>query len=380
MKCDLLLKNGHIMNPKRGIDYVGDLAVKDGKIISAQNIDGAKKTVDVKGKMVVPGLIDIHTHINFRGGYTSMPVDPISIPTGVTASVDAGSTGVSNCPSLFHALHGSITKTKIMLNVAACGIIMASQFAEPLDPSIWDIGLFDDIFARYGQQIIGLKLRLSRSVAGKLELEPLKKAVELAGRYGTRVIVHTTNPPESLGALADILRSGDVLTHMYQGAGSTCIENGKVIDQYWAARERGVLFDAAPGQGNFSLPIAKQAIKEGFLPDSISTDLNINNMYHPYVYNMPAVMSKFLALGMKVDDVIDCATEGPAVQWGGEGQLGCLVEGTPADITVLDLKEASPLFQDKYGNQVRGSQIFVPEMTVIDGKVWYQSMELHPGV
>lgn len=378
VKIDLLLKNGHIFNPKRGIDYVGDLAVNRGKIVPKPEDCQAKKVVDVKGMLVVPGLMDVHAHINFRGGYTSMPPDIACLSTGVTACVDAGSTGVSNCPALVHSFHNHLTREKFMLNVSACGIIMASQFAEPLDPGLWDIGLFDEIFAEYGDSIFGLKLRLSKNVVGEQGMFPLKKAVELAGRYRTKVVVHCTNPPAPMSEVVDILRCGDVLTHMYHGAGDTCLEHGHVCEGYWRARERGVLFDTAPGQGNFSLAVAEQAIQEGFLPDSISTDLNINNWNHPLVYNLPAVMSKFLALGMGVDQVVDCATEGAAVQWGSEGELGCLLENTAADLTVLELQQHAVTFTDKYGNKRVGEQMFVPHMTVVGGKVWYQSMALHP--
>jgi dihydroorotase len=152
MKLDLLLKNGRVLNPQRKIDYVGDLAVHEGKIVKAEAGQTAEKVVDVSGCLVLPGLIDIHTHLNFLGGATGMPADLANIPHGVTASVDAGSTGVSNYRDLLNRLSDALLKTKIMLNVSASGIIMASQFPESVNPAVWDIGMFDDVFAVFGGQ------------------------------------------------------------------------------------------------------------------------------------------------------------------------------------------------------------------------------------
>lgn len=381
MKCDLLLKNGRLYNPKRGIDKVADLAIQNGKIVYSNQKDEvweAKKTVDVSGCFVVPGLIDIHTHLHYLGTASGMPADLASIPYGVTASLDAGSTGVSTVRALAHGLRECTVKTKFMLNVSASGIIMANQFPENVDPSVWDIGLFDEVFAEYGDQIPALKLRISKKVVGELGLQPVKSAIELSERYHVPICIHTTNPPDTMSTVAQMLRKGDILTHMYHGAGMTCIENGKVAEGYWKAKERGVVFDTACGQGNLSLVVAKEAIAQGFLPDSISTDLNIYNWNHDYVFSLTAMMSKFLALGMKLSDVVDCVTEAPAEQWGAAGELGCLLPGTAADITVLKIVDRKMKYQDKYGNVLYGNQMVIPEMTVIDGKTHYQSMELHP--
>lgn len=380
MDCNLLLKNGRLFNPKRGIDRVADLAIRDGKILPTETGERytAKKTVDVKGCLVVPGLIDIHTHLNYLGTASGMPPDLSNIPSGVTAALDAGSTGVSNVPALANMLEDCEVRTKFMLNVSAGGIIMANQFAECIDPSVWNKALFDDILAAYGDRIPALKIRISRKVVGELGLEPLKKAVELAERYGLPVCVHTTDPPVPMGQVAEILRPGDIFTHIYHGAGLTCLEDGKVSESLWNAKKRGVIFDTACGQGNLSLATAREAIAQGFLPDSISTDLNIYNWNHDYVFSLPAMISKFLALGMSLSEVINCVTEAPALQWGEGDNLGCLLPGTAADLTVLRIVERELTFRDKYGNVLHGTQMAVPEMTVIAGKVRYQSMALHP--
>lgn len=379
MVYDLLLKNGHLLNPGRGIDRVGDLAVSEGKLVYPAGDDiRAKKTVDVTGCFVLPGLIDIHAHLNYLGAASGMPADLACIPAGVTAVLDAGSTGVSNAPSLAKRLRECEVKTKFMLNVSATGIIMANQFPESVDPSVWDVGLFDAIFSTYGDRIPALKIRISKSVVREMGLEPLKKAIELSERYGVPVCVHTTNPPVSMGEVASVLRKGDILTHLYHGSGMTCITEGKVAAGYWEARKRGVLFDTACGQGNLSLTVAGEAIAQGFRPDTISTDLNIYNWNHDFVFSLPVMMAKFLALGMSLDEVVDCVTEAPARQWGAAGDMGCLLEGTSADITVLKQIKRSMHYADKYGNQITGDTALIPMMTVINGRTRYQATELHP--
>lgn len=159
------------------------------------NVFPQKRIIDVSGCMVIPGIIDIHTHLNYKGNASGMMVDLPNLSTGVTAAADAGSTGVSNCAALADALMDCQTKTKFMLNVSASGIIMANQFPESVDPSKWDLGLFDEAFAEYHDRIMALKIRVSKGVVKELGLDPLKKALKLAERYQTRVVVHTTNLP-----------------------------------------------------------------------------------------------------------------------------------------------------------------------------------------
>ena len=378
MEYDLLLKNGHLYNPKRGINEVGDIAVSGNRIAAlGTELGTAKKTVDCSGCLVTPGLIDCHMHLNYLGCASGMPVDLPTIPAGVTAGIDAGSAGVSTVSALANMLKECELKTKFMLNISASGIIMANQFPENVDPSVWDIGMFDAIFSAYGSRIPALKVRISKRIVGELGLTPLIKTVQLAERYNVRVCVHTTTPPSGMGEIADLLRPGDILAHVYHGSGNTCIEGGEVEEGCWRGKRRGVLFDTSCGQGNLSLAAAKQAIDQGFLPDSISTDLNIYNWGHPMVYSLPAVMSKFLALGMTLEQVVDCVTEAPAVQWGAEDELGCLLSGTAADITVLRLAERAMKFEDKYGNTLCGNTMIIPEMTIIDGRMRYQSIVLH---
>lgn len=373
---DLVIREGRIFDPGRNLDLVGDLAVHKGKIVrAAPHLDcEGRRTVNAKGFFVVPGLIDVHTHMNWKGNYIGMPADLGMIPAGVTAAMDAGSTGVSNFRALLRYLDSCELKTKIMLHASAGGQIMSRQYAENIDPAVWDLDLFERAFEEYGSRIAGIKLRVSRNVVGDLKLDPLRKAVELAEHLGTRVFVHPTDPPESMGDVAELLRKGDVMCHMYHGDGHTIMEQGEVGEKIWKARERGVIFDVSQGRGNFSVKLAQECIRQGFLPDTISTDLNMENWNAPWDFSLLMTMSKFMAMGMSFSDVIRCVTI-RAAQLYGDREMGSLAEGTEADISVLALKDQHMKFTDKYGDMVEGTQVICPVATVIKGNVLYCSSD-----
>ena len=375
MNVDLLIRGGHIYDPGAGIDYNGDLAVRDKKIVDLVP-DGevhAKKELNAHGCWVVPGLIDVHTHCNWKGNYIGMPVDIAGIPMGVTATIDAGSTGVSNYRALLELLHSCETKTKILLHVSASGQIMSSQFSENVDPSVWNRELFERAFGDYPDRIVGLKIRVSKDVLKEWGERPLREAVRLAAHLHTRLFVHATNPLMSMEELTAYLRPGDVVCHMYHGAGDTILRDGKVKREIREARGRGVLFDISQGKGNFSLEVAREAVRQGFLPDTISTDLNIENWNNPLAFSLLMTMSKMMALGMTFQEVILAVTRNAAVHMKMEGQLGTLRPGTCADITLLDFQDRDIEFKDIYNRSICGKQIMKPLATIIDGQVLYRS-------
>ena len=377
MKADYIIRGGRLFDPDQQIDFVGDIAVKSGKIIEIgpEISKDAGHVLDASGCLVLPGLIDIHAHIYEDGVWNGMPADLAGIPLGVTAFLDAGSSGVSNYRDLIAKCRANKTHCRIMLNVSACGIIMPLQFSEPIDPALWNIALFDEAFREYGEMITGLKLRMNKAVVKDLGLEPLKKSVELAERYGTRVIVHVTDAAVSMSALADCLRGGDVFCHVFHGTGNTILNpDGTIEEGILRARERGVLFDVGSGRGNFSLAVAKQALSQGFLPDTISSDVTLQNWNNPIAGNLIYIMSKFLALGMSLEDVVSRVPSAPAKQFGVSG-LGTLATGTPADVSVIKLENKTLSFTDRFDNQVEGKQLFVPKATMIGGQLLYRSAD-----
>jgi len=377
MDADILIRGGRLYDPGIGLDRTGDLAIT-GRNIAAMCPDepvAAARTINAEGCLVLPGLIDIHTHLNRFGTYIGMNPDIAGIPMGVTAMVDGGSTGVSNVRAFLRQLDGYEIKTKIALNICAGGQIMSTQYTECVDPAVWDIGLFERVFEDYSDRIIGLKIRTSRNIVGELGMIPLQKTVELAEHLGTRVIVHSTNPPCTMAELADMLRPGDMIAHMYHGNGNTILENGAVAEGVKAAQERGILFDVSQGQGNFAIPVAGQAIAEGFYPDTVSTDLNIESWNNPLVFSLLMTMSKLLALGLPLDKLIVGVTSVPAEVMGLGGRLGTLSLGSCADVTVVQYRERPTTFADLYKNTLKANRILLPMATVIDGQIQYQSPE-----
>ena len=372
---DLMIKNGRIYDPGQKTDFIGDIAVHRGKIVEmGPNLTvEAEKSVNAKGFYVVPGLIDVHTHINWLGNYIGMPADLAGIPMGVTATIDAGSSGVSNCRSLLRYMDTCETKTKIMLHASAGGQIMTKQYSENIDPSVWNPDLFERAFEEFGDRIVGIKLRISRNVVQELGMRPLEGALRLAEHLNTRIFVHPTDPPVPMAEVASYLRKGDVMCHMYHQEGYTIMDGDEVDEEVKKARNRGVIFDVSQGKGNFSIALAKKAVSQGFLPYTVSTDLNIENWNSPLDFSLLMTMSKLMALGMEFDDVLKGVTVNAAEIFGKPGDMGVLKVGTCADITVLSMENQKIEFTDKYNNKVVGERILKPMATVIDGRLLYCS-------
>lgn len=377
MTVNLLIKNGHLLDPAQGIDWMGDIAIHKGTIVALdRSLDmESELTLQANGYLVTPGLLDIHTHFYDYGTWNGIPADLYALPMGITAIADAGSAGVANYRGLKAQMANSRVRTKMMLNVAPCGIIAPLTFPEPVDPQKWDYALFDQAIRECGDDLIALKLRGTCGVLKDLGLEPLKKMIELAERYGLRAVIHVTDAPASMGEIASELRPGDVFCHVYHGVGNTIFDaQGNIAQEIVAARARGVIFDSATGRGNYSLDIAKAAIEKGFLPDTITSDVTWQNWHKPIAGTLPEVMSRFLALGMSVSDIIERTTTEPAKQFHVDG-LGTLQCGTPADITIMDLIDRECVFQDRFGAELPGKQLFVPKATIINGNILYRAAD-----
>ena len=377
MEADLLIKNGQLYDPGGGICRPGDLAVSGGRIISTQAGPDvrAAQALDAAGCLVLPGLIDLHTHVSRFATHIGVNPDIACIPNGVTTVVDCGSSGVSNFRAVVRILREFEIRWRLVLHVSAGGQIMSTQFAENTDPAVWNVRYFEDAFREYPDELVGLKIRASRDVLGAYGMEPVKKAVRLAEHLGTRLFVHATDCLCAMEELAGMLRPGDVLCHIYHGDGNTVLRDGAVANALFRAQEQGLVLDVAQGQGNFSIPLAAECIRQGLLPDTISTDLNIPNWGSPLVFSLLMTMSKFLALGLPLDQVVRAVTSRPAAVLGMEGELGTLKEGTTADISVVKLVERPALFRDKYGNRILAERKFMPMATVVGGRVQCQSSD-----
>ena len=373
---DLLLKGGHLIDAKNDISGVRDVAVKDGKVAAVEEtIDPAKayKTVDVSGLYVTPGLIDIHTHVytgtGERGSYAgdhSVYPDGFTFRVGVTTVVDVGGSGWRNFPDFKdRVIDRSKTRVLAMLNIVGNGM-RGGEYEQNLED------MEAEPTAELAKQHKGLIVGVKTAHFGGPEWAPVENAVKAGEMAGIPIMVdfgsnRKERPIEDL--LRDKLRPGDIYTHCYSGLRNELLPSGELNPAMFDGRKRGVIFDVGHGGGSFSWGVAVPAIKAGFPPDSISTDLHTGSM-NAGMGSMINVMSKFLALGLSLDDVIRQSTWNPAREIQRE-DLGHLSVGAPADISVLRLEKGDFGFVDSFGGRLAGSEKLDCEMTFREGLLAY---------
>jgi len=373
---DLLLQGGRVVDAKNKISAVRDVAIKDGKIAAvAEHIapGSALKTVSVKGLYVSPGLVDIHVHAyatpGERGSYAgdnSVWPDDFTFRTGVTTVADAGSSGYKNFEDFKqHIIDRSKTRVLAFINIVGAGMRGAKYEDNLAD---MEPAPAAEMAQKYPNVIVGVK---TAHFSGP-EWTPVENAVKAGTAANIPVMVdfganRPERPIEVL--LTQKLRPGDIYTHCYSGLRNEIDSAGKVNKGMIEGRKRGVIFDVGHGGGSFAWRIVVPAIQQGFLPDSISTDLHIGSM-NAGMKDMLNIMGKFLALGISVDDVIAWSTWNPAREIHHE-DLGNLSVGSPADVAVLSLEKGNFGFTDMYGARMDGKQRFECQITVHNGKIVY---------
>jgi len=378
-KDDLLIRDGTVIDPARNLFGKTDVLIHGGRIVELSEAETVKaeKVIDATGHLVLPGLIDYHTHL-FHGG-TAIGIHPDSalLPQGVTTAVDQGSAGVTNFNRFVKTvLNTSQIRIFSHLHVSPAGLATLTRCLEPVDPKIFDVESTQDFFKKYNGRLVGLKVRQSKEIVGEWGLAPLKATVQMAETIGCRVVVHTTNPPGNVEDLVSLLRPGDVFTHIYQGKGSTIInDKGKVRQAIREARARGVLFDTADGRVHYAFSVAKAALIDGFEPDIISSDVVLASLFDRAVFGLPLIMSKYLNLGISLQNVVKACTSTPARLIGMEGKIGTLAPGANADIAVFQLKETPLHLRDMFDDVLICQRVFIPRMTILDGCVVYRSLE-----
>jgi dihydroorotase len=375
-KYDLLLRGGHVVDAKNQVSAVRDVAIRDGRIAVVQDhIDPATalKTVEVKGLYVTPGLVDIHVHVyastgerNSYAGDNSVFPDGFTFRAGVTTVADAGSSGYRNFENFKeHIIDRSKTRVLAFLNIVGAGM-RGPKYEDNL--ADMDPQPAAEMAKRYPGLIVGIK---TAHYSGP-EWTPVEHAVQAGTLANIPVMVDFgANRPERPISilLTQKLRPGDIYTHCYSGLRNELDPDGKINPGMWEGRKRGVIFDVGHGGGSFAWRVAVPAIRQGFLPDSISTDLHIGSM-NAGMKDMLNLMSKFLALGLSVDDVLARSTWNPAREIHHD-ELGNLSVGSPADVSVLRVAEGDFGFTDMYGARMRGNRKFECEMTVKGGKIVY---------
>lgn len=376
---DKAVINGTIIDPVKKTERMGTILLDGSKIAEVDyggHIPAAKEIIDAAGCIVTPGLIDSHLHLFYGGTENGILPDLTLLPMGVTAAVDQGSSGSAT----FQAFYDSILSRSLMnlfatVNLSTQGLI-TSRYPEDLEPGHTDISRLKDLFAKYPKILKGIKLRISQEVVGKLGMKPLEKALEAAEPIGTRIVVHTTNPPIPVNQLLQYFRKDDIYTHVFAQRGySILTDTGTLEPEVYDARKRGVVFDAADARVHYAFPVIRQALREGFLPDTISTDLVQGSCFQPGVFGLPRVLSKYVALGMSLAEVIRAVTYRAAQVLGEENRLGTLNPGTEGDIAIFKWKTGEFQMQDRLGNLLEIPRMLVLQCTILKGQVVYRQID-----
>jgi predicted amidohydrolase len=346
--------------------------VFEGRIAQDNNFEqrGQHPIIDAAGCLVTPGLIDYHTHIYDTGSQTGINPYMCLIPNGITTAVDAGSAGLANIKGFASQMASYPSGWYAFLNMSPSGLISTTSH-ESIQPDLWKTSDYKEYFERWPDNLCGLKLRLSAGVVREQGWTALEKALEIASDLDTRLCVHVTDTQMDQSRIIEKLRSGDIYCHMYQGYGKTILDDG-APKAALKAKKRGVIFDACHGKSNFSNVVAKKAMGFGLLPNVISSDVSAVSYLRPEIEcGLPYVMSKFLALGIPLHDVVSLATAAPANLLGQKGKIGTIAEGAPANITILKIKTEETTFADSRNDQIIGKEILVPMATIINGVlVW----------
>src|SRR5262245_4614359 len=373
LKFDLVIAGGDVLDPSQRLRGRRDVGIKNGQIAAlspAIPADRSVQRIDVAGKLVTPGLIDLHTHLCPHLG-VGLPADEL---VGITATTTAVSAGDAGAYTFGNFRHGVVPQSRTRLygfiHISTIGLAGGLAPGEMLNIDYANVEACAKAVAENADLVLGVKVRITDSVVGQNGLEPLRRAIRAAEIAGKpfRVMCHIGAAPGSLSDLLDLLRPGDIVTHAYSGAGNNTVQNGQLLPAALRAKQRGVLVDVGHGGGSFDYTVCEPGMAQGFTPDTISSDIHAVSINTPGYPTLPWVMSKFLKLGLSLDDVVAKATIEPAKIIGRVPGLGTLMVGAPADVSIFELVDGPVEFVDTRNNRRTGTRKLVPFLTVRGGR------------
>ena len=315
---DLILRGGRLLDPGRNINCQADVAFSGGRISGiGEEVNGAQAAVErqVDGCFVVPGLIDLHTHVYWGGTSLGVDANKVARASGTTTFIDAGSAGPGNYEGfLRHVIEPSTPRILAFLNISFAGIFGFSRsvmVGECADIQLLDVGEAVRVAKENPATIVGIKVRVGRIAGGASGMTPLEMAIEAAEELGLPVMTHIDLPPPNVREVFKRLRPGDILTHCFRPFPNAPLVGGRIREEALLARERGVIFDIGHGMGSFCFATARGMMEQGFFPDVISSDVHTLCIDGP-AYDLLVTLSKFLAMGMPLGDLVERATLRPA--------------------------------------------------------------------
>jgi len=365
---DILIKGGEVIDPSRGFRGIADVAVLDGKIAAVENSIAAERGIDVveaKGLYVTPGLVDLHTHIH-HGLEIGIEADSVAARSGTTTWVDAGTFAQNEVPG-FRRFIVEPARARIY------GFVyLYPNNRNPDDDAIKYVNGMMDRTGRMAVAnrdiILGVKLQVGSNMNGRYSLEFLRIARRLCDKYELPLMAHISLAPPSTDEVMELMRPGDVITHCYNAHTLGIVDDkGKIKASVLDARARGVMFDVGHGLGSFNFDVARKALDQGFLADTISSDIYTLNIDGP-VYDMPTTMSKMMLVGMTFDDVLKRSTINPARIIHRVDGMGTLAVGAPADIALLESAKGQFQLVDSQRNRRTTKEKLVSRLTICRGK------------
>ncbi|HXI59677.1 MAG TPA: amidohydrolase/deacetylase family metallohydrolase [Polyangia bacterium] len=371
-KLDLVIRGGKVVDPSQSLAATRDVGIKNGRIAAvdaAIAADRAREVIDAGGKLVMPGIVDLHAHVYPYGSAIGIPADELVPFSCTTTVVSAGDAGANNFAAFRrHIVAQSRTRLFAFVHIANHGLA-GFPVPEMLNLDHADVEAAARAVVENQDIALGIKVRQTRSMVGENGLTPLRRAIEaaeLAGG-GARVMCHIGDVPQSLSALLDLMRPGDIVTHAFSGVGNNIVQDGKVLAAALAAKARGVIIDVGHGAGSFDYAVAEPAFAQGLVPDTLSSDIHVFSSNSPGRPYMPWVMSKFLNLGFSLEQVVAMSTTNPARIIGRVEKLGTLQVGAPADVAIMELIEGAVRFVDTRNNVREGSRWLKPVQTIRGG-------------
>ena len=379
-KFDLVIKGGDVLDPSQSLRGGRDIGIRWGVVQAVEEsipAERALKMIDASGKLVMPGLVDLHCHVYPYGSAIGIPADELVQFQGTTTVVSAGDAGVNNLAALRRYIVAQ-TRARMyaFVHIANNGL-SAFPVAELYNIDNAQVEACAMALAENQDFLIGVKVRMSENIIFKHGIEPLKRGIQACEMCGwpAKMMVHIggVETKELMSDILNLLRPGDVLTHCYSGfpnmsgVFTNIVQDGKLLPAALAAKQRGVVFDVGHGGGSFDFTVAEVAIPGGCTPDTISSDIHVFSGNSPGVPFLPNVMSKFMAMGFPLEQVVAMATISPAKIINRAPKIGTLQTGAPGDVAIMELVEGPVTFVDTRNNKREGKAHLKPVQTVING-------------